>query len=73
MTISLVDWHIALNRVSGAMVLKFHKAEAADLRTWAAELRRLAMPWIRPRRWLPLRAQRGSGHRAKFQLPSPVE
>jgi hypothetical protein len=42
MTVSLVDWHIALNRVSGATVLKFHKAEAADLKAWAAELRRLA-------------------------------
>jgi hypothetical protein len=40
--ISLVDWHIALNRVSGAMVLKFHKAEPADLRAWATALRQLA-------------------------------
>jgi hypothetical protein len=40
--ISLVDWHIALNRVSGAMALKFHKAEPADLRARAAELQRLA-------------------------------
>ena len=42
MAISLVAWHIALNKISGAMVLKFHKAEPADLRGWAAALRDMA-------------------------------
>jgi hypothetical protein len=28
MAISLVAWHLALNKISGAMVLKFHKAHA---------------------------------------------
>jgi hypothetical protein len=40
--ISLVDWHIVLNRVSGSMALRFHKATAEDLHAWAAELQRLA-------------------------------
>jgi hypothetical protein len=42
MAISLVAWHLALNKISGAMVLKFHKAEPADLRGWAAALRHMA-------------------------------
>jgi hypothetical protein len=40
--ISLVDWPLALNRMSGSMVLRFHKATAKDLQAWAMELRRLA-------------------------------
>ena len=42
MAISLVAWHLALNKIGGAMVLKFHKAEPADLRGWAAALRHMA-------------------------------
>ena len=42
MDISLVAWHLALNKITGAMVLKFHKAEPADLRGWAAALLHIA-------------------------------
>ena len=42
MAISLVAWHLTLNKISGAMVLKFHKAERTDLRGWAAALRDMA-------------------------------
>jgi hypothetical protein len=31
MAISLVAWHLALNKISGAMTLRFHKAGPADL------------------------------------------
>jgi hypothetical protein len=41
-TISLVTWHLALNKISGEMALRFHRAEPADLRLWATTLRRMA-------------------------------
>ena len=40
--IDLNRWHHALHQVTGAMALRFNKANAADLECWAAMLRTVA-------------------------------
>jgi hypothetical protein len=41
-SISLVEWHVRINHVSGSMVLHYTKAAPADVLLWARQLHRLA-------------------------------
>ena len=40
--ISLVEWHIRINQVSGGMCLRYTRAKPAEVLYWARQLHKLA-------------------------------
>jgi hypothetical protein len=69
MAISLVAWHLALNKISGAMVLKFHKASPRTCGDGRPRCYIWPTPWTWLRR-LPLARMRATSTPVPTRLSS---